>query len=518
MPSLIAIIGANSEPMQRELRAVQRMANETGLRIQSGLEGGGHVRSGAMRETLVLMREISRGNWTRVPGSFTLLLQQMGILSKLTGDTASTARILADAWAQQAQKAGLAAIAATRKAAASMVAFEADAANTEATLAQAIADEEGAAAAILNAKATQQKAVAAQEAAASGAASGASLGTIAVGIAAVLAVTAVLYETFRGMKDVLKGLEFKLPMLDSEYVPKALRSFNQMAEAQKKVTDEVRKTAEAYSGAEARAKRVVDATKEHFEHLRKINSFVRDPAAKAAGELEIDRQERNAELSNKFAEKQNLEVTANRKQAEAAALFNQAPSEAQESSDLKDLKKNADAAVEYLKKQQSGSTWDEFKKNAAIYLNLNPLQMKARKDAIATAETMNEGQANNAITAYQGALDKQQSNKEIRKRAEEAAAAEAKARSDATKIGLSIPDIQKANDQKNKDEAEESAAKIANAPHKMIHGSVNNLQKVGAYTEAAVDIQRAMHRSLVKIEHNTSHLGNTAAGAGRARY
>jgi len=43
--------------MARELAAVQRMARQTGASLDSGLGGHGGGRSGAMRETLVLMRK-----------------------------------------------------------------------------------------------------------------------------------------------------------------------------------------------------------------------------------------------------------------------------------------------------------------------------------------------------------------------------------------------------------------------------------------------------------------------------
>jgi hypothetical protein len=76
MPALIAVISGNADPLKKELAAVGRMAGETGRTLQHGFGG----LSGVMRESLVLIREISRGNWTRVPGSLSILLGQLGLL------------------------------------------------------------------------------------------------------------------------------------------------------------------------------------------------------------------------------------------------------------------------------------------------------------------------------------------------------------------------------------------------------------------------------------------------------
>lgn len=82
MPGLLAIIGADSRPFQRELNGVEAMAKRAGQRMRVELGGATAVEpnSGALREALVLVREISRGNWTRVPGSLSLLISRLGAL------------------------------------------------------------------------------------------------------------------------------------------------------------------------------------------------------------------------------------------------------------------------------------------------------------------------------------------------------------------------------------------------------------------------------------------------------
>src|SRR2546421_950898 len=95
MPSLLAILGLNGSGFKTGLDKAKQQARQAGKEIESslgsstsnGLKGIGS--SGAMREALVLIREIGRGNWTRVPGSFSILLQRAGalkyILHPLTG-------------------------------------------------------------------------------------------------------------------------------------------------------------------------------------------------------------------------------------------------------------------------------------------------------------------------------------------------------------------------------------------------------------------------------------------------
>jgi hypothetical protein len=53
------------------------------LRERAEKRKGHGANSGAMRETLVLLREIGRGNWNRVPGSLSILLGQLGLMKLL---------------------------------------------------------------------------------------------------------------------------------------------------------------------------------------------------------------------------------------------------------------------------------------------------------------------------------------------------------------------------------------------------------------------------------------------------
>lgn len=86
MPALIATIDADASPFKRELSSAEQFSKSTGKEIEKDLSGGGlkaFTQSGVMREMLVLMREVSRGNWSRVPGSLSILLTRLGALKYL---------------------------------------------------------------------------------------------------------------------------------------------------------------------------------------------------------------------------------------------------------------------------------------------------------------------------------------------------------------------------------------------------------------------------------------------------
>jgi hypothetical protein len=112
MPNAVTVIfGGDSRPLKQELAAIEALSARAGARIQTGMAGGGHSgSSGIMRETLVLAREISRGNWSRVPGSLTILAQRMGVLKLLTKSTAQESEILAQAMEKEAAAASLSAL------------------------------------------------------------------------------------------------------------------------------------------------------------------------------------------------------------------------------------------------------------------------------------------------------------------------------------------------------------------------------------------------------------------------
>jgi len=88
MPGLIVTIGGDSRPLKGELDAIEKLVRRAGGGLKFDPFPAGQLNTSAVREFLVLIREISRGNWTRVPGSFSLLMSQMGGLKYIFSATA----------------------------------------------------------------------------------------------------------------------------------------------------------------------------------------------------------------------------------------------------------------------------------------------------------------------------------------------------------------------------------------------------------------------------------------------
>lgn len=505
----MAIIGGNSQPLQRELLAVQKMARQTGASLQRDLSGGHLGSSGIIRETLVLMRELSRGNWTRVPGSFSILLQRMGVLKLLAGDTAASSRILADAWAAQAEKAGLAAVAATRKAQASKLAgtFEKDGVTW--TLKSALADEQAAKQAILYAKELRGKAEAAREAAAAQSAMGAAGGVGAFGVIGGV-IVGLAAGIWAGVKQIqiatksLGGMDVK--DFNPEYIAKHLQAINRIADEQKEVNKEVQRTVDLYNSAAKSAERMAETTKDHFDHLRKMNSFEKDPAKRAANQLEIDKQERVQDLANKYVEKYNLEREAEARQAQAMAI--QVSSKEHDEQLLNQKKQAAEEAQKFLDSSPSARTFG----NAVVAAN--PFSGVSAKDINAALDAK-KAEARQRITDYKATVDQVAANEELRKKREDLIKQAGGSAAAAAAIGLQIPDLQKRFNQRNADEAAEMAAELSAKRGSVMRGHVNSLQQVGAYTQSAhIDLARRQLDALHKIEHNTGRGGHGRTGGG----
>ena len=100
------------------LNQMETMAKQAGGRISGALSGttagystaagsmiGGGGRGGIIGETVVLFRELGRGNYSRIPGSVTILAQRMGVLKYMVKDTTLESEKYAIALSHQAEKA-----------------------------------------------------------------------------------------------------------------------------------------------------------------------------------------------------------------------------------------------------------------------------------------------------------------------------------------------------------------------------------------------------------------------------
>lgn len=514
MPGLMAIIGADSTPMKRELQAVQRMARDAGVNIQRGISGGssgGHGgQSGVIRESVVLLREISRGNWTRVPGSVSILLQRMGILNLILKDGAGASRILADAWQRQAEVASLAAVAAVRKAAASQAALYAEEGEAEATLAAAVADEEKAASAILAAKATQAKAVASAEAAAADTSAAVvgvgAVGIIGAAIAGVAIAAGLWWYRVKLITESLSGL--KVPDFSPSYIAKHLQAVNAAAEGQKEINREVLKTVELYNSAAEAAKRVDETTKAHFDHLRKMNEYEKDPRKQERNELRIGDQEREQDLENKKAERDVLAFEADKKKAAADAI--NVTSKEQDAENVKrteGLAKEAEAFIKGRGEFGASPIWDSFKANLTGAIGPGAAQASLNDSKEAEAKRVSEAQAR--IDSNKDAIDNAAANDVLRKRKEELTKESEAAAKRATQLDLSLPELQRRADESSRNAELESAAKMR-ANQKNEHGTVNSLQRIGGYNiQGSLEtIARRQLGHLASIDRQLTHLNS----------
>ncbi len=156
----------------RGIRDMERLAGISGGRMSGALAGGlgahggpGGGVSGVIRESLVIIREFGRGNYTRIPGSATLLAQYLGGLSLLYKSTASSAVAAAMAERKLTEEMALAAVVARDKAIASKAAAVAVEMDGAASVIAAAEDDLAATAAEENAAAQNVKALASERAA-----------------------------------------------------------------------------------------------------------------------------------------------------------------------------------------------------------------------------------------------------------------------------------------------------------------------------------------------------------------
>lgn len=94
MPTLSVIITGDSTKLKREMAAIDAMAKRTGQNIKTSMSGGGsgggHTGgSGAIRESMVLIRELARGDLKRAAGSASLLVQYLGLMKYLLNPIAA---------------------------------------------------------------------------------------------------------------------------------------------------------------------------------------------------------------------------------------------------------------------------------------------------------------------------------------------------------------------------------------------------------------------------------------------
>lgn len=420
MPALTAIFTGDVKDLERKMAMIQAYAKKTGSTIKTSIEGattaagGGGFNRGAMQEALVLIREISRGNWTRVPGSASLLVSKLGalkyILNPIVGITAAVAAGFYLIWH-----------------------------NTK--------------------KWTDQ------------------------------------LESFGGIDFVGK------------FIARQEQGWNMVAMALKETNKEIKKTVELYRSAEQVAKRDLEAIREKYNHLRRMNEFSRGPG-KEDRELQLNAAERNEIINSKTVERIGLLEEEKKKRREANDI--QVEGSKKLENDVALAKTRADNARKWLEENK------KFEKEHGNRF-LGGTVPQGVKDQIEETKRRANAAIKDETRLQQYQADNNERLKdraELEKQANEAAK-KAKA------IEMELPDLRKQFEKKNKDEAEEEAARKA-AGMRMMHGQVSALQKVGAFAMDAVlvDVNKKMHHELKAIRSHLEKNGAFVASpaGGRARF
>jgi hypothetical protein len=274
----MTVVGADIKPFVNNLRQVESVAARSGANVRASLNGLGHGNSGFMRELIVVGREISRGNWSRVPSSLSLLIQQSGLLSKIFKDNASAAVVAATALTKRAEASNLAAIAAKKVVEADLQGIAGLTKVTESELAALAADQKRAAGALLAADADRVKAVAATQAAEAMTAEGVSatfaltpLGWIAVALVAAGTAAYFLTKHFRAVSE------------EERYMARLMDTTNakmtDQAEAMKKATAEAEAFDDWLKKLTSSEEGLAEATDETLRSMRERAKFEREAAA-----------------------------------------------------------------------------------------------------------------------------------------------------------------------------------------------------------------------------------------------
>jgi len=299
------------------------------------------------------------------------------------------------------------------------------------------------------------------------------------------------------------------------YIAKHLQGANAALEGQKKINEEVRKTAELYNSAAEQSKRLSEESKHHFEHLRQMNEFEKNPQRKAANELRINAQERAEQIKLAEFEKQKLERESLQRKKNADAI--KVTSKEQDEQNVAHTKANADEAEKFLKTHEHfGTAGDKF--SAVLHGGVLPGQAQAAFDAAQSTDKKKVEDARTAVEAHKAAVETAAANDELRKRKEELTKGAAESAARATGIGLSLPTMKSRAAQVDKEEAELSAKKLL-AEQKNLHGNVNSLQRVGAFAGVGT-LESLTKRSvghLASIDHQIKNLtspGSTTPAMG----
>ena len=330
--------------------------------------GGGGGISGVMRETLVIFRELGRGNMTRVPGSLLLLLQYTGLLNLMMKSEKTEALLAAAAQEKLAQSTARAAMAAEAKLRAAKIAAGIDVSSPELKTAEAEVSTAAATAEEMRAEATNLAAdseansadataanllaleaerdlaikagvaetMRARETAAAAATIRASAATTltAMGLMVlpVLLLVAAIVAWYIAIKNLIGWLHKKnaaiavaMEIADKykTSIAEQIEFEEKLAEAIKRTTDALHKMNEAKNHSVELAQEAIAAAKAEAEAQEKLND-----AATKSKMLGVDLAEKTGQITHREAIQQKADIekqsVSDKAAATQAALDNEA--------------------------------------------------------------------------------------------------------------------------------------------------------------------------------------------------
>ncbi len=342
--AVTVIFGANSTQFKSELAKMQAMT----IASSRSMASAGHMvgTTGIVRESVVIGREAMMGRGIgRIIGSLTLLAQYINSATRAGQAGATASRLIADAYADEAVKAGVAAAAAMKKAEASAVAAEMDGFEDEASIAAADANAAEAATANAAAAALSKKAEAAaadaamQEADAAATATNsvstlAWLGSMALrlGLLIVIVVEAIIImKELKAVFDRYSEAAKAAANYTREHtlaVWEEVAAMDKMKEASLKTTEAIHKMNVAKDRSVELAKEAIEASKSEAEARAKLYD------ANVKGKLlDIEIAEKKGLITNKEATRQKAAIESQSVTDKAAAKQAELDREAKMSSD-----------------------------------------------------------------------------------------------------------------------------------------------------------------------------------------
>ena len=371
------------------------------------------------------------------------------------------------------------------------------------------------------------------------------LNPIAISLAAAGAALFVMYKWSGKVVESLTGL--KVPDAHLEHIAAHLQKINRAAEGQKDINREIERTIDLYNSAAQAAGRLAEQVKASFEHERKMAGYEEEREMKLArtehekravrekyAQQDFDRREREraAAVQLKKDEAEALLKESKDKEAQRLEVLKNTPSEEQEKQNLANKKAAADAAEKFLQSPDAHKQFYDWSPamgsgaaatGAGVPSAGGPLLSAAEKRA-GLQKKIDDAQA--AKKAYADALDNTGPTGRTRERAADLKKQSETAAASAAKAILEADELKKKNATESERDRQETAAKLAaeNAvKYKTVHGHVNNLQQIGAYTPAAsvtlIDLTKQLHAEVKGIRGDIKGaMANRGRDLGKVEY